>query len=68
VQEEFLFLTCGGELIRFRANAESYQEVNRSRVLDRTESGYRLPAIARGRLYIRDDASCRCLEVGPTNK
>lgn len=68
VQEEFLFLTCGGELIRFRANAESYQEVNRSRVLDRTESGYRLPAIAGGRLYIRDDSSCRCLEVGPTNK
>ena len=65
VEGDLLVLTCGGELIRVAASADKYQEVARSKVLNATDSGYRLPALSGGRLFIRDDDTLRCLEVGP---
>lgn len=66
VGDEFLFLTCGGELIRFRLSSSEYQEVSRHTVLADTPRGYRLPAISNGRLYVRDDRQLKCLNVGET--
>lgn len=68
VNDELLVLTCGGELIRVEASSEKYRELSRTRVLKATDSGYRLPALANGRLFIRDEATVRCLEVGPSKR
>ena len=64
VDTELLILTCGGELIRVAASADAYREICRSQVLNSTDSGYRLPALSNGRLFIRDDATLKCLRVG----
>lgn len=64
VDKDFLFLTCEGELIRFAADPESYTEIQRVQVLQPTDRQYRLPAISNGRLYVRDDAVLKCLQVG----
>ncbi|GAB5442539.1 MAG: PQQ-like beta-propeller repeat protein [Fuerstiella sp.] len=64
VRDELIFLTCGGELIRFAADDTGYKESNRSTVLEATPRGYRLPALSNGRLYIRDDQQLKCLQVG----
>lgn len=61
---ELLFLTCGGELIRFEANAAKYTESARASVLTPTDSGYRLPALSDGVLYVRDDSELKALKVG----
>ncbi|MEN9556208.1 MAG: Quinohemoprotein ethanol dehydrogenase type precursor [Planctomycetota bacterium] len=65
VDKDLLVLTCGGELIRVRASEDRYQEVARAQVLKPSDSGYRLPALSGGRLFIRDDQTLRCLDVGP---
>lgn len=66
VNQELLILTCGGELIRAAASPEGYKELSRVSVLKPTDSGYRLPALSNGRLYVRDDTTLKCLELGPT--
>lgn len=64
VGNELLFLTCGGELIRIKADRNGYREVSRASVLDPTPRGYRLPAISNGRLFVRDDGTLKCLHAG----
>lgn len=64
VGDQMLFLTCGGELIRFDASPEKYIERQRASVLTPTDSGYRLPAFSNGRLFIRDDSTLKCLQAG----
>lgn len=64
VSDEILFLTCNGELIRFKANPLAYVEIARHQMLNPTPRGYRLPAVANGRLYIRDDDALKCVVVG----
>lgn len=68
VGDDILFLTSGGELIRFAASADSYQPVTRHTVLDATPRGYRLPALSNGRLLIRDDRRLKCLQVGSASE
>ena len=65
VNDELLMLTCGGELIHVAAEIQGYKEKSRATVLKRMESGYRLPALSGGRLFVRDDSTLKCLEVGP---
>ena len=65
VNDEFLFLTCGGELIRFDADSQKFVASHRSRILENTPRSYRLPAISHGYLFVRDDAQLKCLHVGP---
>ncbi|MFM7037067.1 MAG: PQQ-binding-like beta-propeller repeat protein [Planctomycetaceae bacterium] len=65
VNDELLILTCGGELIRAAADTTRYREIQRAKILAPTDRGYRLPAISSGRLFVRDDSSLKCLEVGP---
>lgn len=64
VGDDLLFLTCGGELIRIAAKSTGYEERDRSTVLNSTPRGYRLPAISNGRLFVRDNDSLKCLQVG----
>lgn len=64
VNEDLLFLTCGGDLIRFGANRSGFRQLHRSSVLKSTPRGYRLPAISNGRLFVRDDRVLKCLHVG----
>ncbi|MFM7056402.1 MAG: PQQ-binding-like beta-propeller repeat protein [Planctomycetota bacterium] len=65
VGDELLVVTCGGELIRVAADPRGYRESQRARIVAPTDSGYRLPAISSGRLFVRDDSTLKCLEVGP---
>ena len=66
VNNDLLFLTVGGELIRFSADKSAYRELHRSKILDATPRGYRLPALSNGRLLVRDDRNLKCLLVGRT--
>ncbi|MEP3480834.1 MAG: PQQ-binding-like beta-propeller repeat protein [Fuerstiella sp.] len=61
---QYLFLTCGGELIRFEDSTLRYKEISRHQVLNATRQGYRLPAISNGKLFVRDDGVLKCLQVG----
>ena len=61
---QLLFLTSGGELIQFDASTKNYVERQRAAVLEATDSGYRLPALSSGRLFVRDDSTLKCLKVG----
>ncbi|MCR9199643.1 MAG: PQQ-like beta-propeller repeat protein [Planctomycetaceae bacterium] len=64
VKDELLFLTCGGELIRLDASPDGLSVSARHRVLAATPRGYRLPALSRGLLFVRDDSVLKCLRVG----
>ncbi|MEZ6123486.1 MAG: PQQ-binding-like beta-propeller repeat protein [Planctomycetaceae bacterium] len=64
VSDELLLLTCGGDLYRLKASVDGYQEVARRKVQNETDRGYRLPALANGRLFVRDDDTLKCLHVG----
>ena len=64
VKDELLFLTCEGDLIRFKANTLGFNEVSRHQILEPTPRGYRLPAISDGALYVRDDSTLKCFQVG----
>jgi len=64
VNEDLLFLTCDGELIRIAADRSGYRQLHRSSVLSPTPRGYRLPAISNGQLFVRDDRILKCLQVG----
>lgn len=61
---DYLFLTCGGELIRFDDSTLAYQQLSRHQILNATDQGYRLPAISNGKLFVRDDQVLKCLQVG----
>ena len=50
-----------GELVVVRATPEGFQEIGRKVVLDTTRQA---PALANGLLYLRDDESIVCLDVG----
>jgi outer membrane protein assembly factor BamB len=67
VGEELLFLTFAGDLMRFKADAAKFQRGQVSNVLDNTPRGYRLPALSNGMLFIRDDQTLKCLQVGESN-
>ncbi|MCP4787940.1 MAG: PQQ-binding-like beta-propeller repeat protein [Fuerstiella sp.] len=67
VNDEMLFLTFGGDLMRFKASATQFQQGQVSNVLDNTPRGYRLPALSNGRLFLRDDKTLKCLLVGESD-
>ena len=67
VNQDLILLTFGGELIRIVADPKAYRELHRSRVLQPSPRGYRLPAISNGRLFVRDDHVLKCLLVGESS-
>jgi outer membrane protein assembly factor BamB len=56
-----LALTEGGELVRFAATEKEYQEVGRAKVLDGLTRA--APALADGRLYLRNDRTLACVKL-----
>ena len=52
--------TMAGELIVVRATPNGYEEIGRSTVLESTRQA---PALAAGKLYLRDDHEIVCLDV-----
>lgn len=64
VEDELLFLSCGGEIVTFKADPARFRETRRCTVLGDTPRGYRLPALSSGRLYVRDNEQLKCLQVG----
>lgn len=52
--------TMKGEVVIARASPDSYQELGRKLVIDTTRQA---PALADGRLYLRDDKEIVCLDV-----
>jgi len=68
VNNDLLFLTNAGELIRFAANKQKYVEQQRCSIQNSDGRGYRLPAISNGRLYVRDTKVLKCLQIGESAK
>ena len=56
------YVTMKGELILVRANPKKYEELARSKPL--VKMTRHAPALANGRLYLRDNESILCLSVG----
>lgn len=60
--DKLLILKTDGNLVLASANVNRYEELARARVSRTTTRA--LPALANGRLYVRDTRTLRCLRVG----
>ncbi len=61
-----LALKTEGQLVLFRANPERFEQLAEAKVFD--DIAQALPALSRGRLYVRDAKTLKCLEVGAATK
>ena len=59
---KMLMQTTDGELILWKPDSRSYQELARARVFRSTTRA--LPALSNGRLFVRDSRTLKCLQVG----
>ena len=60
---KLLILRTDGTLVLASANRERYDQLAEARVLSGTARA--LPALAEGRLFVRDEATLKCIQVGP---
>lgn len=60
--DKFLAMKTNGELVLAEAAHDKFRPLAKARVLDGTVQP--LPALAAGKLYVRDEKVLRCLEVG----
>lgn len=60
---KLLIQLSDGTLVLATANRERFDPLARARVL--AGESRALPALAAGRLYVRDDSTLKCLQVGP---
>ena len=59
---KLVILKADGHLVLAEASAEGYRQLSAARVS--TDTCRALPALSEGRLYVRDERSLRCLDVG----
>jgi len=59
--KKLLILKTDGELVLVAMNSDRYRELARSRILATTTRA--LPALAGGRLYVRDTRTLKCLDL-----
>jgi outer membrane protein assembly factor BamB len=59
--DRLLFLDDAGHLMLLEPNVKEYKELARAKVCDKT---WAHPALADGRLYVRDDKELICLQMG----
>lgn len=59
---KLFIVTLQGELVIVKADARKFTELGRKTVLEKTRQA---PALAGGRLYLRDDHDIICLDVRP---
>lgn len=68
-KNRFLLFTEAGELVFANINRDGYQEIDRAKVIDATNNAFRRPVIwsapayANGRMYVRNDKECLCIEL-----
>ena len=60
--DKLLIMKTDGELVLASADKSRYRELARAQVLDGTAQP--LPALANGRLYVRDESELKCLHLG----
>jgi len=60
--DKLLALTTNGELILLNADPKKFHELARAKVSTTTTRA--LPALSDGRLYVRDEGTLKCLDVG----
>jgi outer membrane protein assembly factor BamB len=60
--DKLLIMKTDGKLVLAEADKSRYRELARAPVLDGTAQP--LPALANGRLYVRDESTLKCLRVG----
>ncbi|MDA0840943.1 MAG: PQQ-like beta-propeller repeat protein [Planctomycetota bacterium] len=63
--DRLLIMKTNGTLVLAEASPEAYKELTSNRVLG--SATFALPALAEGRIYVRDTRTLKCLEVGKTN-
>ena len=65
VSLSFRGLTLRGELVLAEVNLRRYRELARAKIFDnsRGNSTRALPALAGGRLYVRDTRTLKCLDL-----
>ncbi len=63
VAKHVLFVSESGELSRFEATAKAFRRNQSARILTTTVRA--LPALARGRLYARDERELVCVDLRP---
>ncbi|MCA9193272.1 MAG: PQQ-like beta-propeller repeat protein [Planctomycetales bacterium] len=67
--EHFYMFTEQGELVIAQVNRNGYQEVDRAKVIEPTNNAFgrpvvwSAPAFANGRMYVRNDNECVCVEL-----
>ncbi|MBT6495298.1 MAG: PQQ-like beta-propeller repeat protein [Planctomycetaceae bacterium] len=61
---KLIALKADGELVLIETTSKQYRELARANVLDKTTRA--IPAIANGRLYVRDSDTLKCLNLGRT--
>ena len=59
--DKLLMLTDGGELVLLEPSAKEYRELARTKVCGRETWAH--PALANGRLYVRDNSELICLQM-----
>lgn len=65
--DKLLLMKTNGELVLARPSPKGYQELAKAHVLEGASPGrpaLALPALANGRLYVRDAKTLKCLEIG----
>ena len=62
--DKLLVLTHTGNLICVAIDSGEYKELWRAKVLNNSSRGYRLPAISDGKLFIRDESTLKCVDIG----
>jgi hypothetical protein len=60
--DKLLMMKTDGELVLAAANPERYEELARTQLFRNTTRA--LPALANGRLYVRDTRTLKCIQVG----
>lgn len=61
--DKLLMLTDGGDLVLLEPNAKEYRELARAKVSGPETWAH--PALANGRLYVRDNSEIICLQAAP---
>jgi hypothetical protein len=61
--EKLVLVTTEGELVLARPSPKKYEELARARLLPGTIRA--LPALADGRLYVRDQHTLKCVDLRP---
>jgi outer membrane protein assembly factor BamB len=61
---KLLAVLTSGELVLIRPEPAAYRELARARLLPTTTRA--LPALAHGRLYVRDERTLKCFDLGRT--